>query len=849
MIKKIILRVLVFVVVMTGTAVLVNKISNWKLNGVSREMEEPTLPVAYCDFDGQVINRMSGYKQAMATGRMRDAVIPLSEDYCVDLLLDDANDYGKSYSYELRTIAGDSLIEEGELTPGEKKNGYDTFHIEFRMDLKKNREYVLVFLVNNGLGETVRYYTRVVNLDSHYASDLLAYATVYHNTTFVKNVTGQNGNIVSRSLKTTGEGDNNDLSHVTLESSYEMITFGGISPIVITPVVPKITEIEKGFAVIEMEYVAEAQNQGPRHHYNVDEYYTLEYDEYEQTAKILAFDRYMESIFDVSYFNKNNNSISLGIADFNSAEYVYSEDNHKLAFAKRGEIWYYNYDTTQLVSVFRFSQGGYTDERSLNTDVDVNIVNMDEDGNIYFVVYGYMCRGKHEGCNGISLYYFTAEDSRVQEKFFVKCDAPYDVMKQETGRFTYYDKAGFFYYLLDGTIYKVDLNNMTQNTMVYGFSSDKYVVSQDRTVVVYPMEANEEDNKGLVVHNFETGDEYTLQGTETERYLALGFVGNDLIYGISHKQDIYTAQDGHVILPLYKLMIISSDGEQLKEYSKANTYVMSARVEEDKIFLNRAIKNNNFFETCEGDSIAYKKSSEDDSLYLKYNYSSTELKQVDIIYPSMMFIVSNVKQEMTKAKDEAKYTEMEVKTKPSGHCYYVFTNGGYVGEFRGAAGAILEATSRADGLVVDENGNTVYRSIAADNYNTIAADITEQPCESVEDSLLTCAYMCIKYLDRDANYDDIMSCDSFEDAFEKYTFGVGINISGIDLSTALYFLDRDIPFVARIEEGQYVIVISYNSTHVRYYDPTVDGEVKVARKKFEDSLSVYGNTMYTYTSQ
>ena len=161
----------------------------------------------------------------------------------------------------------------------------------------------------------------------------------------------------------------------------------------------------------------------------------------------------------------------------------------------------------------------------------------------------------------------------------------------------------------------------------------------------------------------------------------------------------------------------------------------------------------------------------------------------------------------------------------------------------------MEATSRADGLVVDENGNTVYRSIAADNYNTIAADITEQPCESVEDSLLTCAYMCIKYLDRDANYDDIMSCDSFEDAFEKYTFGVGINISGIDLSTALYFLDRDIPFVARIEEGQYVIVISYNSTHVRYYDPTVDGEVKVARKKFEDSLSVYGNTMYTYASQ
>lgn len=849
MIKKTILRVLVFLVVMTGTAVLVNKISNLKINSVSRELEEPTLPVAYCDFDGQVINRMCGYTHTMATGRMRDAVVPLSEDFSVDLLLDDDNKFGKTYSYELRTIAGDSLIEDGELTSTEKKHGYDAFHIKFRMDLKKNQEYVLVLLVNNDKGDTVRYYTRVVNLDEHYAKDLLSYATVYHNTTFVKSVTGQNGNIVSRSLKTTGEGDNNDLSHVTLESSYEMVSFGGISPIVITPVVPKITEIDNEFAVIEMEYIAEAQNQGPRHHYNVDEYYTLRYDAYDQSAKILAFDRYMESIFDASYFNKNNNSVSLGIADYDSAEYVYSEDNHKLAFAKRGEIWYYNYDTTELVSVFRFSQGGYTDERSLNTDVDVNIVNMDEEGNIYFVVYGYMCRGKHEGSNGISLYYFTAEDSRVQEKFFVKCDAPYDVMKQETGRFTYYDKNGFFYYLLDGTIYKVDLNKMTQNTMVYGFSSDKYVVSQDRTVAVYPMEANEEDNMGLVVHNFETGIEYTVQGQNTDRYLALGFVGNDLIYGVSHKQDIYTAQDGHVILPLYKLMIVSSEGEQLKEYSKNNTYVMSARVEEDKILLNRATKNNNFFETCDSDSIAYKKSSDDDSLYLKYNYSSTELNQVDIVYPSMMFIVSNVKQEMTKAKDEEKYTEMEVKTKPAGHRYYVFTNAGYVGEYKGAAGAILEVTARADGLVVDENGNTVYRSIAADAYNTIASAITEQSCDSVNTSLLTCAYMCIKYIDRDANYEDIMACESFEQAFERYTYGVGVNISGIDLSTALYFLDRDIPFVARIDDGRYVIVISYNSTHIRYYDPVADGEVKVTRKNFEDSLSLHGNTMYTYTSQ
>ena len=74
-------------------------------------------------------------------------------------------------------------------------------------------------------------------------------------------------------------------------------------------------------------------------------------------------------------------------------------------------------------------------------------------------------------------------------------------------------------------------------------------------------------------------------------------------------------------------------------------------------------------------------------------------------------------------------------------------------------------------------------------------------------------------------------------------------ISGIDLDTALYFLERDVPFAACIDDGRYVLVISYNSTHIRYYDPMLGEEVKVTRNEFKNSLSMQGNIMYTYTSQ
>ena len=40
---------------------------------------------------------------------------------------------------------------------------------------------------------------------------------------------------------------------------------------------------------------------------------------------------------------------------------------------------------------------------------------MKNNGDIAFLVYGYMNRGKHEGENGISVYQYTASDQKIEE--------------------------------------------------------------------------------------------------------------------------------------------------------------------------------------------------------------------------------------------------------------------------------------------------------------------------------------------------------------------------------------------------------------------------------------------------
>ena len=385
--KKIILRVIVFILTATVTAFLVNKLNNLGLNKISKEMSEPTLPIVYCEIDGEVVNRMFGYTQVMSTSLMRDGVVPLNENHGVNLLVDDEHDFGKKYSYQLRSIAGDSLVEEGELSLGSMVSGYRQCPVTIRMDLRENQEYVLVFIVEGKNGDVARYYTRVVDLEDNDAHKIVEYAHEFHNTAIKKTSSAVANNVVYDALKYTGFDYYDDLSHVDIAASYKLMTWGDLKPTVITEVATTITEIDKDYTVVHLQYVIEAESGGSLHYYNVDEYYTGVYDKSSGNVELLDYHRYQESMFDTEYIYKDSNSLAFGVTSDDDVEYVTAEDNEKLAFVREGELWYYDYGTTSVTSVFTFNQGDYTDIRSMNSDMDINIVDMNDAGEIYFVVY------------------------------------------------------------------------------------------------------------------------------------------------------------------------------------------------------------------------------------------------------------------------------------------------------------------------------------------------------------------------------------------------------------------------------------------------------------------------------
>lgn len=162
--KRFLIKAFVFIAVAVGTAFLVNQFNNRGLDRVSSELDEPTLPYVYLEFEGKVINRTCGYTQTMSTSLMRDGIVPLNSNHGVTVLVDNEAKYGETFTYELRSIAGDSLVERGDAVSGSVENGRKKYDVNFRMDMQQNREYVFVFIITAADGTEVRYYNRVVNL-------------------------------------------------------------------------------------------------------------------------------------------------------------------------------------------------------------------------------------------------------------------------------------------------------------------------------------------------------------------------------------------------------------------------------------------------------------------------------------------------------------------------------------------------------------------------------------------------------------------------------------------------------------------------------------------------------------
>ncbi len=903
MIKRVIFGSLLFIVLFVGAALSFNYIHNKDRGTRPVEGYNPSMGKAYIYYDGQIINSMLGYKATLDTSLYRDSIFPVDASKTVNIVLPDSIDSGADIRYELRSFDGNNLVEDGDFRFVSTENGTTHYTATLRMDMTEGLEYSFVIKAIKG-DESVNFYTRVVRLSSSRLSDFVAFAENFSDAAYsgnaasqiqasstdavtTYNVSGEVADIKNQQGETSttnevatstdamigvqvadiasvfGSADamssmysatavdditsDGNPGYVTLNSSYEDVIYDGLKIERLNDPVPKIRELTVDSAVVELRYKAISEDEtGSASTYAVSEFFMLEYDNGGAKIQVHDYRRCVNQDFNEKCFDAVTNSISMGITSDRSPQFVADEKSKLIAFAADNSVWVYDNTTKTYSNAYGSSTEEAEKERSPQEGYGIHLL-MVNDEMLDFVIYGRINEGPREGENGVALYEYSIKDSTLRELAFISSSLSLDAMKLSAGRFSYYDKSNrHFYALVGDKLIDVDIFSGQKNIIVEGIPSSQILVSEDQSIVAYPDTGDTTNIKKVSIINFKTGK--TVEKTENGYVIAiLGFVGEDIMYGVSDPEDVTKDVDGTPVFLFQKLYIVHPDGNTVKKYEKEGTLVSGILFEDNTIYLSRVSRNSETGDLSEADDdyISYKPQEDLSGIKVRIVKNEADNDIVELKLPDNVFI--SVKNEELFSK-VTKSTNVEVDSAEAEidqNGIYIYSPMGITG-ISSSAGKAIRQVSDEGGYVVDANGATLYRMRQSKPYLTVAGTFEYKSVDRDEDSFAACNYMCAISAGLPADYDEIRTINNWEESFRKYGNEVrGINISGVKMNTAIGYLSDGYPFAARIGD-RYVLVVSYNDDFIRYYDPVEDQEVRLMRYLFQLKVNDKGNEFYTY---
>lgn len=840
--KIVIFKIIVFILVCASVAFLTNRMGNGSIVTVSAEMNNATLPVVYIEYEDALVNTLHGYTNNIDITLLRDAVVPVSKERQVKLWVSGSSEQVDAFAYEVRNLDG-SLVENGDITDIRDEEGYAKCSTMIRMDLLESREYYYVLLLTRG-EQVIRYYTRIVVAPEYHTAELLDFVKKFHGQTFEKD---EENSILVFKLEPNASGNNKDLSHVTIHSSYDTVTYADMSPSVISQVIPTIQEINSVYSIFKLEFVIAAGDDTITNYYNVTEYYKVAYVD-TTTTYLLDYHRTQNELYHYKNVNTTKNWFKIGVADAQGFSYLTSDGERRVAFVREGQLWYYDYAKTNIIRIFGFWQEDYLDINNTYRAHDIHLLSMDDEGNIAYAVSGYMNRGNHEGHTGIAVYRYMAESNRTEELMFLEIGLPYDQLSVYTDRFMYLNRHDTFFFYLQEGLYRVTRDGeMTE--LAKGISLAELAVAQDYGRVAYPADSDLAQNTKVVIMDLDTEEAVEYGVSEQERIKTIGFVDSDFVCGKAMAADIISYADGSVDFPMHRIEVIDMNKNILKDYEGQSMYIMNAYTSGLDIYFDRAGKENGEYQIKDQDFITYKEADNAEKISVSYRFSAASLNLLYMVFPNYIYVKSVPKLLITKEMVRSESVDVSVVPQGEGSNYYVYNTVGLSDVYSLAAPA-LKSAFNSRGIVLNSKGERIWENTPLPEYFTITEEVPVFTAENESASLAACMQMALQYAGSDVEAAEIAGyAGPIERLFDEKIEKSGLRLTDVSVDTILYYLSNAVPVIARLQGDHYVLITSYNVPAIRYFDPVTGESIKEEREAFARKMQQAGSIYITYVPQ
>ena len=188
---------------------------------------------------------------------------------------------------------------------------------------------------------------------------------------------------------------------------------------------------------------------------------------------------------------------------------------------------------------------------------------------------------------GTLVYDYNATVNTVEEKAFVSSTQSEEIVMAYANELAYSSQNDEFYMMRGDSVYAVNLNDRSWKDVIRNIVGCDYRVSESGSMVVWQKNSGENAMSSIQLMNMNTQAVSEITADSGDYIRPIGFMGEDLVYGLLHKKDIYSDQMGNPVYPMYSIQIRDKDGNTLEDYHVDNMFVTDAEIKDNQIALTR----------------------------------------------------------------------------------------------------------------------------------------------------------------------------------------------------------------------------------------------------------------------
>jgi len=259
-------------------------------------------------------------------------------------------------------------------------------------------------------------------------------------------------------------------------------------------------------------------------------------------------------------------------------------------------------------------------------------------------------------------------------------------------------------------------------------------------------------------------------------------------------------------------------------------------------------QDNRFIKSSDRDYIRYKE-EKTTRVSLASKQSDTFGEQMYFSFPDYVYIQVEPDLILTKIKTSEDDNTMELsRSNEEADQYYVYADGEKKATYTNLPDAVRKATELR-GNVFDNREHMIWQC-AFDEYNIVPGMDRVLRVDNDQLSLAGCLSMIASLNGKTMSPDEIDRKPGMPAALLEMCSGYKtLTLTGCTVDDVLYYVSQGSPVLAKYSASKYVIVMSYNSTKIRYLDPVTGQSIAVSRKELSDVFAKQGNIFYSYLAE